>query len=100
QIQTDAIAKARRGDYTLLDAMELDARLKEPDVICGYRIGGRLRLLGMGADADTACHECDGSGTCACPEVDCIDGCVDCDNCADDPDGLVLHEACGGKGCD
>jgi hypothetical protein len=101
QIQQDAIAKARRGDYSLLDAMELEARLKEPGIAVGYRIGGRLRMLGLAADdEDCGCSTCMDEGTVTCGETGCDEGFVDCTTCADDPDHLVTCKDCEGKGCD
>lgn len=97
KIQADAIARAKRGDFGLLDAMELEARLKEPGVACGFRIGNRLRMLGIADDEEAACGACDGDGTTACE--DCADGYVSCPKCDDNDDHLIVHESCEGKGC-
>lgn len=97
QIQQDAIAKARRGDYALLDAMELKHRIEHDGALHGYLVGGRLRLIAYGEALNGCCDECD-DGKVECTK--CEDGFIDCETCKGDDDHLVPHEACGGKGCD
>lgn len=47
-IQRDAIARAKQGDFGLLDAMELQHRMETRQVLGGYLIGGRLRYFETG----------------------------------------------------
>lgn len=97
QIQRDAIAKARRGDYSLLDAIELDHRIGHDGALHGYLVGGRLRLIAYGDAIDGSCPHCD-DGKAECTA--CDNGFVDCATCKEDPDNLVPHEACAGQGCE
>lgn len=100
QIQTDAIAKARRGDFSLLDAMELEARLKAFEVAGGYLQGGRLRMLAVADEEAAACCICASDGSVTCTADGCDEGSIDCTTCAPADDGFIEHEACAGKGCD
>ena len=95
RIQQDAIAKARRGDYSLLDAMELKHRLDHDGACHGYLVGGRLRLIAYGNGLPYDCNDCEGEGTVDCQE--CDDGRVDCDLC--DADHTIEHVDCKGDGC-
>lgn len=100
QIQRDAIAKARRGDYSLLDAMELQHRMDEGGAAHGYLVGGRLRLIAYGDPEDNPCGNCLGEGTVECTATGCDDGDIDCIDCAGTPDHTIPHVSCGGEGCD
>lgn len=100
QIQTDAIARARRGDYSLLDAMELHHRITEGRAAYGHLVGGRLRLVAYGDPEENPCGECGADGTVECNAVGCDDGDIDCKACAGTVDHTIAHEACGGEGCD
>jgi hypothetical protein len=98
QLQTDAIVLAKRGDFALLDAMELEHRLKnDHDVVCGYLVGGRLRLFSLGNRENCLCENCDGTCDIECSE--CKGGTIDCEECADDDDHCVKCTACEGEGC-
>lgn len=81
-IQRDALARARRGDFELADAIELKARIEDPrwddDVVCGYR-AHRLMALGCGEAFDRRCDECRGTGDSDCDE--CEEGYVECHTC-------------------
>jgi hypothetical protein len=99
QIQQDAIARAKQGNFALLDAMELEHRLKENrDVCCGWLVGGRLRMFSLGYSSESVCFECDGEGDRDCHECD-GDGQADCDDCRKEDAHQIQHAECGGGGC-
>lgn len=99
-IQQDAIAKARRGDFSLLDAMELKHRIDEDQAAHGYLVGGRLRLIAYGCPQDNPCLACTGEGKHECHAAGCDDGDIECDQCKGTEDHTTPHAACGGEGCD
>ncbi|CAN7329698.1 hypothetical protein LJR143_001655 [Pseudoxanthomonas sp. LjRoot143] len=122
QLQRDALARAKAGDWELADAMELVERSRnghapraviEAAIVRGLHIedftltggvfdSGRLRLIGYG---NNTCHECEGEGTVTCTpckgegEVVCPHCNVagDCKVC--DGGGSVECETCDGQGC-
>lgn len=94
ELQRDAIARARAGDFDLLDAMELQHRIDTRQCAVGYLLGGRLRLLGQ-ADHDLDCGECEG-GRVDCPECE-GEGDFDCETCR--TRGKVVCLDCDGDGC-
>lgn len=83
QIQRDALARARRGDFELADAIELEARIKHNafggDIVGGYR-AHRLMALGEGVQEYDNCSGCDGKGEIQCEACD-KDGLVECSLC-------------------
>lgn len=112
EIQRFAIANARRGDFALLDAMELDHRIRTGQCHVGFLQGGRLRLFGQVAGG-LGCFECGGEGSFTCMDcagkaiVECPDcegrkqlDCLDCDGkgCAACDAGKVPCEECDGVG--
>lgn len=63
QIQRDALTRAKAGDWTLADAIELKHRMEnDPDICGGYRENERLRLLVEGEISTCCCDDCNGRG--------------------------------------
>lgn len=121
QLQRDALARAKAGDWELADAMELVERsragnvpravvdefvarqLDDEDVSVtgGVFDCGRLRFIGYGKNT---CPECEGDGTVTCTackgegEVVCgvCEVAGDCKACQGD--GSVECDACDGQG--
>lgn len=122
QIQRDAMAAAQRGDWSLADAIELQARISDLqfEVIGGYLSGNRLRYIAHGLEDREGCVYCDG-GTVTCPKCDgeeeveckacpdegkcsacddtgaiecpdCIGGAVDCEQCNGSGDSLPTYD--------
>lgn len=78
-IQHEAMRRAKRGDWALADALEVQHRcLQDSDVLCGIAIGGRLRAFAFRESIDVSLF-------------------LDCDDCAAERDPEC--ETCGGEGC-
>lgn len=96
QLQRDALERARKGDWELADAMEIDAlsRVQWPPegaveacmehgidadevaLVHGVVECGRIRALGYG---HASCATCEGAGEIDCDECGHTNECKDCD---------------------
>ena len=98
ELQRDAIAQARHGNFGLLDAMELKHRIDTRQCDVGFLHGGRLRLLGkVSGSGGLICEECGGDGTNDCPECD-GSGKDECGECS--ARGTLTCTECEGDGCE
>lgn len=83
RIQRDALARARRGDFELADAIELEARINgspwDGDIVGGYRTH-RLTALAEGELDDVGCDNCARQGDYTCSDCEGTE-LIDCTEC-------------------
>ncbi len=107
QLQRDALARAKAGDWELADAMELVERAKieaphavvmacggyeeEASLLYGVVDGNRMRFLAWGDASETECQTCDGKGETECGECGHTEECEDCDGEGTTDGDVVVH---------
>lgn len=69
-IQHEAMRRAKRGDWALADALEVQHRCMQGDgALCGIAIGGRLRAFAFRESIEVSlfleCQACNGADECS-----------------------------------